>query len=278
LVESLGFDKLWVPDHFVNPEDIEMDWFDCWSILSALATQTKNITIGTMVSSMTLRNPAILARMALTVDHISRGRLELGVGAAGSSNCHAMTGIPKWDKRERSARYKEFIEILDHMLSEEVTTYPGKYFDIQNALMRPKFISQPRPKLNVAARGPKALRLAAKYGDAWNGFYPGQDLTPKQSSDVIHQHCEMVSEFALEAGRDPAQIGRSFCFGWTSDILFRSLDAFYETIGRYTEAGIQDFCFIYALGLESWKDQTIITEDLLQQIALEAIPRIRSEV
>ncbi|MEJ2757152.1 MAG: LLM class flavin-dependent oxidoreductase [Anaerolineales bacterium] len=196
LVESLGFDKLWVPDHFVNPEDVEMDWF----------------------------------------------------------------------------------EILDHMLSEEVTTYPGKYFDIQNALMRPKFISQPRPKLNVAARGPKALRLAAKYGDAWNGFYPGQDLTPKQSSDVIHQHCEMVSEFALEAGRDPAQIGRSFCFGWTSDILFRSLDAFYETIGRYTEAGIQDFCFIYALGLESWKDQTIITEDLLQQIALEAIPRIRSEV
>jgi alkanesulfonate monooxygenase SsuD/methylene tetrahydromethanopterin reductase-like flavin-dependent oxidoreductase (luciferase family) len=276
LVESLGFDKLWLPDHFVNPEDKDMDWFDCWSVLSALGIQTEKITLGTMVSSMTLRNPALLARMALTLDHISNGRLELGVGAGGSTNCHKMTGIPFWEPRQRSERYKEFVEILDRMLVDEVTTYQGKYYNIQEALMRPKFISKSRPVFNVAAHGPKALLLAARHGDAWNSYNPGKDLTPKQNSDVTRQRCEKLFELANEAGRNPAQIGRTFCFGWTSDGLFRSMDAFYDAIGRYVEAGINDFCFIYVPGIESWKEQTITTEDLLRQIALDAIPALRT--
>jgi alkanesulfonate monooxygenase SsuD/methylene tetrahydromethanopterin reductase-like flavin-dependent oxidoreductase (luciferase family) len=276
LVESLGFDKLWLPDHFVNPEDKDMDWFECWTSLSALAACTDQITIGTIVSSMTLRNPALLARMALTVDHISNGRLELGVGAAGAPNCHKMTGVPRWEPRERSERYKEFVEILDHMLTNEVTTYAGNYYNIQEALMRPAPISTPRPVFNVAAHGPKAIRLAARYGDAWNSYNPGRDLTPQQNSDITRQRCQRLCEFAVEAGRDPAQIGRTFCFGWTSDGLFRSMEAFYDAIGRYREAGIHDFCFIYALGIDSWKDQTITTYELLQKIALEAIPALRA--
>lgn len=231
LVESLGFDKLWLPDHFVNPYDKEMGWFDCWSVLTALGTQTDKIILGNLVASMTLRNPAILARMALTLDHISAGRLELGVGAGGTPNCHKMTGVPNWESRERSERYKEFVEILDQMLKNEVTTYQGKYFNIQEAQMHPKFIAKPHPVFNVAAHGPKALSIAARYGDAWNSYYPGKDITPKQSSDIIRRRCGMLSEFAIEAGRDPQKIGRTFIFGWTSDGLFRSLNAFYDTIG-----------------------------------------------
>jgi len=275
LVESLGFDKLWVPDHFVAPSNKDIDWFECWSVLAALATQTDKITLGMLVASMTLRNPALLARMALTVDHISGGRLELGVGAAGAENCHKMTGIPNWGPRERSERYQEFVEILDHMLKEEVTTYSGKYYDIQEAILRPRSVANPRPVFSVAAHGPKALSLAARYGDAWNSYYPGKDLTPKQSSDIIHQRYKMICELATEAGRDPSQIGRTFIFGWTSDGLFRSMDAFFDAIGRYSEAGINDFCFLYAPGIDSWKDQTITTEDLLQKIALDTIPSIR---
>jgi alkanesulfonate monooxygenase SsuD/methylene tetrahydromethanopterin reductase-like flavin-dependent oxidoreductase (luciferase family) len=275
LVESLGFDKLWLPDHFVNPEDKDMDWFECWTVLSALAGHTDHITLGTIVTSMTLRNPALLARMAMTVDHISNGRLELGVGAAGAINCHQMTGVPRWEPRERSERYKEFVEIIDHMLTDDMTTYPGKYYNIQEALMRPRSISQPRPIFNVAAHGPKALRLAARYGDAWNSYNPGRDLTPQQNSDITRQRCERMCAYAVEAGRDPTQIGRTFCFGWTSDGLFRSMEAFYDTIGRYRQAGINDFCFVYALGIDSWKDQTITTYDLLQEIALQAIPALK---
>jgi alkanesulfonate monooxygenase SsuD/methylene tetrahydromethanopterin reductase-like flavin-dependent oxidoreductase (luciferase family) len=278
LVESLGFDKLWLPDHFVNPEDKSMEWFDCWSVLSALATQTDNITLGPMVTSMTLRNPALLARMALTVDHISNGRLELGVGAGGAPNCHKMTGVPCWKPRERSARFKEYVEILDHMLKNELTTYEGKYYHIQEAVLCPKFVAKPHPVLSVAAHGPKSLRLAAKYGDAWNSYYPGRDLTPKQSSDVILQRYEMFCEFAIEVQRDPEQIGKTFCFGFTSDGLFRSTEAFYDAIGRYYAAGIRDFCFMYAYGINQWKEQTITTENLLHQIALDTIPDVKINI
>src|SRR4030042_6524491 len=131
LVESLGFDKLWLPDHFVNPDDKDMDWLDCWSTLTALATKTEKIPLGTLVSSMTLRNPAVLAHMALSADHISGGRFELGVGAAGTKKCHEMTGVPRWEPRERSERYREFVEILYRMMNYEVTTYQGKYYNIQ---------------------------------------------------------------------------------------------------------------------------------------------------
>jgi alkanesulfonate monooxygenase SsuD/methylene tetrahydromethanopterin reductase-like flavin-dependent oxidoreductase (luciferase family) len=277
LVESLGFNKLWLPDHFVNPDDKNMDWMDCWSVLTALATQTEKITIGTLVSSMTLRNPAILAHMALSADHISGGRFELGVGAAGNKKCHEMTGVQRWEPRERSERYIEFVEILHHMLNNEVTTYQGKYYHIQEAPMHPKFISKPHPVFNVAAHGVKALRLAARYGDAWNCLGPLKEATPKQSSDFTHQCYESLCEFASEAGRDPMQFGRTFLFGWTSDGPFRSMEAFYDTIGRYTEAGINDFCFIYSPEIDLWKDQSIASEDLLRKIALEAIPNIRNK-
>jgi alkanesulfonate monooxygenase SsuD/methylene tetrahydromethanopterin reductase-like flavin-dependent oxidoreductase (luciferase family) len=278
LVESLGFDKLWLPDHFVNPDDKDMDWLDCWSTLTALATKTEKITMGTLVSSMTLRNPAILAHMALSADHISGGRFELGVGAAGVKKCHEMTGVPRWEPRERSERYKEFVEILHNMMNNEITTYQGKYYNIQEALMHPDFISKPHPVFNVAAHGPKALRLAAKYGDAWNSLGPIQDMTPKQSSEHTRQCYEMLCEFASDFGRDPTQFGRTFLFGWTSDGPFRSIEAFFDTIGRYTEAGINDFCFIYSPGIDLWKDQSIDSEELLHKIALDAIPVIRKNV
>lgn len=278
LVESLGFDKLWLPDHFVNPDDKDMDWLDCWSVLTALATQTEKITIGTLVSSMTLRNPAILARMALSADHISGGRFELGVGAAGTRKCHEMTGVTRWEPRERSERYKEFLEILAHMLDNEVTSYQGKYYQIREALMHPKFIAKPHPVFNVAAHGPKALRLAARFGDAWNCLGPSTDMTPKQSSDNTYKCYQMLREFASEAGRDPEKFGRTFLFGWTSDGLFRSMEAFYDTIGRYIEAGINDFCFIYSPEIYLWKDQSITSEEMLHKVALEAIPAIRKKL
>jgi alkanesulfonate monooxygenase SsuD/methylene tetrahydromethanopterin reductase-like flavin-dependent oxidoreductase (luciferase family) len=276
LIEHLGFDKLWLPDHFVNPDDKDMDWFDCWTTLTALATQTEKITIGTLVSSMTLRNPAILAHMALSADHISGGRFELGVGAAGTRKCHEMTGVPRWEPRERSERYKEFVEIVYHMLNNEVTTYQGKYYNIHEAIMHPSFIAKPHPVFSVAAHGPKALRLAARYGDAWNTLGPLKEMAPKQSSDEIYRCYQFLREYAAEIGRDPDQFERTILFGWTCEHPFASMEAFYDVIGRYSEAGINDFCFIYAPGINLWKDQAISNEDWLRKIAEEAIPVIKS--
>lgn len=277
-VESLGFDKLWLPDHFVNPEDPQMAWFECWTSLASLAGCTERIRLGTLVSSMTLRNPALLARMALTVDHISGGRLEFGVGAGGVPNCHTMTGVPQWTRQERSERYREFIEILDAMLKHEQTTYQGKYYVVQEAIMRPAPLSRPRPVFNIAAHGPRALKLAAIYGDAWNTMSPGKGLSPEEHSENTRRRCEKLCAYALDAGRDPNAIGRTMLFGWTSDPLFDSMDTFYHTIRRYREVGINDFCFILALGMESWRGHAITSESQFLRIAEEALPAMRRTV
>jgi alkanesulfonate monooxygenase SsuD/methylene tetrahydromethanopterin reductase-like flavin-dependent oxidoreductase (luciferase family) len=278
LVESLDFDKLWLPDHFVNPDDKDMGWFDCWCALSALATQTERITLGTLVSSMTLRNPAVLAHMVLAADHISAGRFQFGVGAAGTKKCHEMTGVPRWEPKERSERYREFVEILYHLINNETTTYQGKYYNIQDAVMHPRFISTPHPTFSVAAHGMKALQLAALYGDAWNTLGPLTEMTPQQSSNEIHRCYQVLRKFASDAGRNPDKFERTILFGWTCERPFASMEAFYDVIGRYSEAGINDFCFIYSPGIDLWKDQSINSEDLLQRIALETIPTVRNSI
>ncbi len=224
---------------------------------------------------MTLRNPAVLAHMAMAADHISGGRFEFGVGAAGTRKCHEMTGVPRWEPKERSERYKEFVEILHAMLHQDVTTYQGKYYNIQEAVMHPGFISQPHPTFSVAAHGPKALRLAAKHGDAWNTLGALGESSSKQSSDKIGHSYQMLRDFASEAGRDPDQFERTMLFGWTCEQPFASMEAFYDVIGRYSEAGINDFCFIFGPGFNLWKGQAFDSEELLEKIALEAIPAVR---
>jgi hypothetical protein len=187
-----------------------------------------------------------------------------------------MTGVPRWEPRERSERYKEFVEILHHMLNQDVTTYHGKYYNIQEAVMHPGFITRPHPVFNVAAHGPKALRLAAVYADGWNCLGPMKETTPKQSSDFTRQCYEILCDFADRAGRELVHFERTFLFGWTSDGPFSSMEAFYDTVGRYREAGINDFCFMYTPGIWLWKNQTINNEELLHKIALEAIPTVRN--
>ena len=115
-IEQVGFDSLWVADHFTvwfRPY-VDMPWFEAWTTLSSLATQTSKIRIGTLVTSITWRNPAWLARQALTVDHISHGRLELGLGTGVHGDLgHSMTGIEDWTPRERVERFGEYVEIID---------------------------------------------------------------------------------------------------------------------------------------------------------------------
>jgi len=113
-IESLGLDNVWVADHFLNPHNLDDDWLDGWTLLAAPATQTSTIRIGTLVTNIIYRNPALIARQAQTLDHISQGGLSLGVGATSERDpSHHMMGIENWSTPERVQRFREVVEIVD---------------------------------------------------------------------------------------------------------------------------------------------------------------------
>ena len=280
-IETLGFDSVWVADHFVNPYLSSGPWFEGWTLLAALAARTTTIRVGTLVTSIIYRNPALLARQALTVDHISQGRLELGIGATSPRDVsHGMTGVKVWDVGERVDRFRETIEIVDQMLRSEVTTYQGHYYQIKEAEMHPAPIQQPRPPLTIAANGPKTLKFAATYGDSWNTYAGGP--SSREEIEITRQRNEMLNEYAIEVGREPNTITRSLVVGWTHDRPFDSLDSFYEFVGRYREVGINEFVFGYWTREEhipEFGQLLHITDDgMLERIAGEAIPALRKDV
>jgi alkanesulfonate monooxygenase SsuD/methylene tetrahydromethanopterin reductase-like flavin-dependent oxidoreductase (luciferase family) len=274
-VESLGYDSFWVGDHFVNGHNMEEDWFDGWSVLTALAAQTHTIRIGTLVTNIIYRNPVVLAKQALTVDHISQGRLNLGIGATTERDpSHRMTGVEVWKTAERVQRFREVIEIVDHMLRNETTTYQGRYYTITDARMKPSPIQKPRPPLTIAAIGPTTLKVAAKYADTWN-TYGGWNLSPQQTLETLRERCDQLEQYCAQIGRDPNTITRSFLVGLTDDKPLASLDGFHDFIGRYREIGFGEFIFYY--DYPAIPADKCLNREMLERIATEAIPAIRAK-
>lgn len=277
LIEALGFDSAWLPDHFVNPRGPIEDWFETWTLLAALAARTTRVRIGTLVTTITLRNPALLAKQALTVDHISQGRLELGIGAGGAPLDHAMTGIDPWSRPERLRRFREYVAITDRMLRQETTTYDGRYYRINNASMRPAAVQQPRPPIMLGGRSPSLLRLVARHADAWN-TNGGRDLSPQEAFEVTRQRGALLDEYCAAKGRDPREIRRSFMMGQTRDTPFASLGAFQEFVGRYRDLGFSEFILFWLRDgepdypLYAW----ITDRRMLERIAAEWIPAVRA--
>jgi len=282
-LDEFGFDSAWVADHFVNPFFPSEPFLEGWTLLSALATHTRRIRLGTMVTNISLHNPAVLAKQALTVDHVSGGRLELGIGAGGAPTDHTMTGAPDWDPPERAARLREFTEIVDQPLRNEVTTYRGRYYRVEGAEMHPAPVQKPRPPLMVAALGSKTLRIAAEYADSWN-FVPEDDLTPREALEQTARRNEMLDEYCAQIGRDPGEISRSLlAWPFMPETPFDSDDAFHDFIGRYREAGIDEFIFYWLReeALEYGYDGSMVVRSvdraILERLAGEVIPALRAE-
>jgi alkanesulfonate monooxygenase SsuD/methylene tetrahydromethanopterin reductase-like flavin-dependent oxidoreductase (luciferase family) len=276
-IEALGFDTVWVADHFVDPFEPISPWFEGWTLLAGLATQTHRIRIGTLVTSIPLRNPALLARQALTVDHISNGRLEIGLGTGVSGDVdpvYSMIGIEDWQPDERVARFREAVEIVDKCLRNRVTTYKGQYYQVKDAIMEPPPVQQPRPPITIAAMGSSMLKLAARYADTWNSI-PGArtgewGASPDKMLELTRRRNQSVDDYCREIGRDPASLRRSLLiFGSEAETVFNSVDAFERVVERYQSVGITEFIFYFPN-----KDEQI---PVFEEIAKKTIPRLRAK-
>lgn len=273
-VEELGFDSLWVADHFVNPYAPEEVWFDGWLLLTALAAETSRIRLGTAVASLTLRNPALLARAAMTLDHVSNGRLELGLGAGGAPLDHAMTGIPAWSPAERVERFAEAAAIVRSLLEEGELDFEGTHYRISGARLRPAPLQRPCPPLTLAALGAKALRVVAQHADSWSSYGVGSGrsiaggvLSHEEALAVTRERSRLLDAFCAEIGRDPARIKRSYLTFFGILEALPAPEPFLDFAKRFEAAGINEL-ILY------WPKQAG-DEATLEALAAEALPRLR---
>ena len=275
-IESLGFDGLWLVDQFANPYETDTPWMESWTLLTALASCTQRVEIGSLVTNSISRHPALIARSALTLDHIAAGRLVLGLGAWYVSDpSHAMTGVPPWPLAERVHRFEEIVTIVDSMLRQKETSYSGRYYRV---IMNPPPVRQPRPQLLIAAQRRRTLQLAARFADCWCTMGDLHGVT----ADIVRMTREMNQELTDKAralGRDPQGIRRAFCVGWTQDRPFDSLGAFQGYICPLIEAGITQFMFGYAEAEDFDRPaptRHIPSQEVLEWLAGVAIPSLRT--
>ena len=236
--EELGFDSIWDCDHFLRPSNPSDPYFEGWTLLAALATETSRIRVGVLVGSNTFRHPALLAHEALTIDHISAGRLELGFGAGWFVEEHDRFGIPFGDPPTLVGSFSEAVGIIDSLLRGHEVTFEGEFYRLRGARLRPRPVQSPRPPLTLGAHRPRMLAICARYADRWNSFGTVEEMAERNRA--LDEACERI-------GRDPAEIIRSF-YGWASNMAAQGLpdawsspDAFTEVVGRYAEAGVNEF-------------------------------------
>jgi F420-dependent oxidoreductase-like protein len=206
IADGGGFDGLWVIDHFaaLGP-DRSGDVFEAWTTLAAMAEATTRVRVGTMVTGNSHRHPGMLAKMAVTVDHLSGGRLDMGIGAGGDELVHGMFGMPLGAVRERIEALDEACQILQLLWSEPAAAFAGRHYRLTEAVANPKPVQRPRPPLWVAGSGERySLGVVARQADVWiNANLPG---TPPEElarlSGVLDRHCERI-------GRDPSTIRRA---------------------------------------------------------------------
>jgi F420-dependent oxidoreductase-like protein len=202
--ERLGYDSVWLDDHLMFEK---RHILECWTTLSALSSITTRIRLGTMVLCNSFREPSVLAKMAATLDLISNGRLEFGIGAGVQKAEHEAFGIPFPKPHIRIRRMKESVEIIKKMWNEEKTSYEGKYYSIREAVCEPKPVQKPHPPITIGGSGERVtLRVTAQIADRYDwGYLPSLELY-KHKLDVLESHCKAV-------GRDFQEIEKSCWLG-----------------------------------------------------------------
>ena len=223
-----GFDHIWDFDHLatIGPGGPDGPIYEGWALQAAMAEATKRVRIGCLVTGNTYRNPVVLAKLAVTVDHLSGGRLEFGIGAAWAEIEHEMYGIEGLD--HRVGRLSESLQIIKSLFTNDRTDFDGRYYHLRDAIANPKPVQKPHPPFWIGASGATTLRLTARHADVWN-ISGGDPAAVKELIAKFEAACDAV-------GRDQSKIRRSIQFG--SDRFDR--EELIDLSGQYYELGVTE--------------------------------------
>ncbi len=281
--EANGWDGIWVPDHFMPPEggyghepagiDLELlPTHECWSLLAGLAAAVPRVRLGAMVTGNTYRHPAVLAKQAATVDHISGGRLVLGLGAGWQENEHRRYGLDYGTAGDRADRLDEACAVIAGLFANERTDFDGAYYRLSGAPLAPKPIQNPLPLMIGGTGRRRTVPTAVRYAHEWNGWCAPAEM--QRYNALIDRLCE-------QGGRDPAEIQRSaavMVFPTDSEAAAAELQALPFDRPRMvgTAAQIAEQAAEYAA---AGTDELIIPDfNLGPDEALETIERLAAEV
>ena len=210
LAEEIGFDSVWFVDHLIYRNDASglppQGAWECWSVISALAAVTRRVELGSLVTATSFRNPALLAKIADTVDEISGGRLILGLGAGWNEAEYRMFGFP-FD--HRVARFAEAFAIVHGLLHDGTVDLEGTYYQARGAELRPRGPRPQGPPIMIGSRGPRMLRLTLPHAPLWNGWLADTDSRPEAYPPLR----EAVDAACRDVGRDPASVERTISIG-----------------------------------------------------------------
>jgi F420-dependent oxidoreductase-like protein len=204
LADELGFDSAFTFDHFMPIfSDANGPCFEGWSLLAALAAQTRRLRVGVLVTGNTYRFPVVVAKMAATIDHVSNGRLILGMGAGWFEQESTAYGLPFHTVGGRARRLDESLQVMKMLFTQERSTFTGKYYRLVDAPFEPKTVQRPYPPILVGGVGPTLLQpIVARHADIWN-FFADADVAKTRAL------CEHFDGVCRRLGRDPAAIEKS---------------------------------------------------------------------
>jgi F420-dependent oxidoreductase-like protein len=251
--EGEGFEGVWLFDHFqALYGDPDGPCLEGWTLLAALAEATDTVRLGTLVTGMTHRHPSVLAAEAVTIDHISAGRLEIAVGAAWNDDEHEELGIPFPPITERAERLEEGIQVMRLLMTEDAVTFEGRHYELDDATYHPRPVQKPYPPIWVGADGEKLmLPVVARQADAWHSSGTVEELA---------RRTRLLDAMAEEAGRDPKDILR------TSDLsISEPWPDVLSTAEGLTEAGFE--YLVVGWPTEGWDRLKEFVTDVLPQIS-----------
>ena len=272
-VEELGFDVLATGDHLVDWTGPKKPFFESMTALSAIAAKTTTLRITTAVAQIGLRHPAVFAHMAVTMDHLSGGRFEPGIGTGLRIDPGTeMAGLENWSNAERVARLDEYADVVGRLMSQEVTHYQGRFYRIEGMVTNPLPIQKPRPPILLAAMGPKMLTVAAKRADIWNSLSFKADWNEQMVE--TRARAEQMRGACDEIGRNAEELRWSFTLFEPDSrhrggafTYYETPDVFASKVAQLRQLGMTEISIYYPL------DSSQLP--VFEEIARDVIPELR---
>ena len=264
-LEALGYHHLWVYDHLAWRRYADRPWHAIYPWLTGIAAATQRIRLGTMVTNPNIRHPLVLARDAMTIDHISNGRLTIGLGAGGSGLDATILGQEVLSPGQRIDRLRDFAELYKELFREGVTDHSGDYYEVRGGRMLPGCVQSPHVPLAIAAGGTRALNVAAELGDAWitYGDTSTHDVSDRATESIVAHQWDRIEARCAEIGRDPDELDRIYLIGNTRARPLESIDAFDDFLGRYAALGFTDLVFHHPrIDDPVWNEDIAIIEQI----------------